>query len=62
MAAGTTHILTEGGDFLQTEAGGVNDNHILTEEAAGGGAVFGVGYFLRRRRCTLASLSNADDL
>ena len=61
MAAGTTHILTEASDFLQTEVGGVNDNHILTEET-GGAAVFGVGYFLRRRRCALASLSDADDL
>lgn len=62
MAAGTTHILTELGDFLQTEAGGVNDNHLLTEEAAGGGAVFGVGYFLRRRRCSLIGAWDADDL
>ena len=32
MAAGTTtHLLTESGDILQTEAGGMDDNHILTE-------------------------------
>jgi hypothetical protein len=47
MAAGTTHILTEALDFLQTEADGVNDNHLLQE--AVGTAIFGSGYFLRRR-------------
>ena len=62
MAAGTTHILTEASDFLQTEVGGVNDNHILTEAVDGAAAVFGVGYFLRRRCCALMSLSHADDL
>ena len=61
MAAGTTHILTELGDFLQTEAGGVNDNHLLTEETAGG-AASGAGYFLRRRRCSLIGAWDADDL
>ena len=39
MAAGDTHILTEAGDFLQTEANGVDDNHILQEGAAAAAAV-----------------------
>ena len=34
-----THILTEGNDFIQTEAGGINDNHILKEETVSGGGL-----------------------